>query len=445
MKKFIIITIVIMLFTLVGSVSSQDTDTLLFLEGVGSSLGDVSVNNMPMADQVEYLNNTYKNNGSQVVVGHSMGGLRALGYAGLKSDDNDIKAAIAITAPVRGYSALSRGSNVLVAQLDSAYRTFDLGFRSFQSMGKNTLNSRTTMNKDIRDGLAGMGFSSEAGPAAMIEDMLASSGIADLHPESDFIKNAISDIEYSYIERRIFGRLIRVRIPGSGIVDPKIKDTVYIGQIVGKQNHPRHLIVDHMGSDYLIPPVNLGPLGEFNVVSNNAALTTGHVLVWTQMATAQTYWTGRSAKERSLAAIAWMNPFNRQPYHTHTERANRYQKYAGYAADARSWMDPNALAQRWGDLLGQRQNDGFITVNDQFWSTDEIGGTAIPYQNGKVELDSINHVSALWHEDVWGAGSTEFSGMNGGQINQGGALFLFLDRLHIIGATAGTMDGEIVK
>ncbi|GAB6091296.1 hypothetical protein [Spirochaeta dissipatitropha] len=445
MKKIALILIVMALCVLGGSVFSQDTDTLLFLEGVGSSLDGQKVDNMPMASQVDYIHKEYGDASSQVIIGQSMGGLRALGYAGLKGQSNDVKAAIAITAPVRGYSALSRGSSVLAAQLNSVYRTFDMGFRSFQSMGKNTLNSSTVISKGVSDGLAGMGFSAEAGPAAMVENLVASAGVADLHPESDFIRSAISDIDWDYHEYTLFGRLIRIRIPGTRAVIPGIPETIYVGQIVGKQNHPRHLIVDHMGSDNLVPPVNLGPLGEFNVVSNNAALRAGHVLVWGQMASAQSYWTGRSAQERGLAAVAWGAFWNRKPYHTHIRRANRYQQYAGYAANARAWMDPNQITKRWGDLIGQQESDGFITANDQYWPLNEIGGRPIPFQNGHVELDTINHASALWHEDVWGEGATQFKGMNGGEIEEGGVLYEFLDRLRILGDIAGTMKGDIVK
>ncbi|MFZ5368402.1 MAG: hypothetical protein ACOZCE_09230 [Spirochaetota bacterium] len=139
MKQRIIACIVLLVFS--SSLFADTTTSLygIFFPGIKTNYsvpGESTSKNTASVAMEQQLKDAYTlfgNYQQQVVIGHSQGGFRALGYANYlkeKGEADKLKAVISIGAPARGFTPLIKGKDDLSRRIDDKVKATINGINS---------------------------------------------------------------------------------------------------------------------------------------------------------------------------------------------------------------------------------------------------------------------------------------------------------------------------
>ncbi|QEN04434.1 hypothetical protein EW093_06890 [Thiospirochaeta perfilievii] len=422
MKKIIFIISIIVL-------SSQlFSEEIIFFQGIMSKLGepDTVTGEIPRTDetsiesQVEYVHNKYLNKDT-VVIAHSQGGVRALGYA-YKAQKN-VKALITIGSPVKGYSPLVVGENVLMSRIDKVVGDLSGGLSALllgpYSIPPVRLNSNNAFG--IMDAF---GFEDPLLNNIKTGEIFNKEGIKDLNPNSDYFKNYVNP----KLAQKSFKKLVKYkkklvrkvkyvkvgwfRVPKVSfswtygykyvtknyvVPQNRIDSSIPIGFIVGTQNDPIEFL-DSKGQQ-TARKVSSGLSIAFDV--GNVFHTAYGVL------TKPIFWTNTSR--------------------------NYFRNAKACRTAKRLVANPEKIL---GDIFGSTANDSFILESDQKRSLTGLGGTPIG-KNGEFYVrKNVNHLQEMSDDEIWGIGDNY--SLSKGAFDKGSQIEKWLSYQNIY-KTSGTV------
>lgn len=436
MKKTIVSTIIVFF---AASVFSQTMDpNLKFFRGIRSDFMGTQSQYVPMEQQVQYVNSVIGNPGQPVnIVGHSQGGLRALGYAGLLNQTGragNIKNIVSIGGPVRGFSPLAKGAAVLKDDIDKAANKISGGLQAVDKLGVD-IDGLSKIRAN--GGLAGL-LTAFSVDGTLFTELVqnadnSSMSFRDMKPGSAFIqKNVVSNtIEYRNVETVVPSlfkkkRIITVRIPTS-VTKYALPANVSYGFIVGNNSDVLEMAEDYGATGYYIgntrwqiPPTSMD--GYYCLATSIAAQ------LW-------------KAKE-VLAHADYLRYKAGLFYPGHAKDALKKEK------DAAAWEKKANAGYDWvyhyekniATILGTgvNGNDSFIPCGDQYIDVAAFGGRYIDRETkGKFE-GKYNHLTETNHTDIWGSGG----GLDINTIGYNGKLASWIYPGTL---TSGTVKGANVK
>jgi hypothetical protein len=378
---------------------------------------------LPLADQVDRTYDAYRDTEDQVVIGTSQGGVRALGYVldmmqGEAETSARIKALLLLDTPLKGHRALADGPGTLWKMRSWATVLLDglvvpvatafgpeasaLGIAASSLLGMSAIDLLGTFVPAVQPLYSVL---TRGGDTPY-------HGIRDLDPRGEFMtrlwsERAIavpvtvttsSSVTERYIDRwetrSILGRSCRV--PVWATRTRAVRKTYTVAKCTSVPALARHPMDPS-------PGVKVGIVtGTNNDVIELACLAAGSRAPASALgAYAGTTFLLGAAWTALIAGGLWVYP----PAYVAAASA-----WAGFAAA----MSIDAVA---GDIIGDRQHDGFVAFGDQSTDIEALGGTPIlrgrsivdPKEwarpDGSTAPESVNHVTVLTDERVWGEGN----------------------------------------
>jgi len=440
MKK-IIITLLI-LIQICGLVSGQQTE-LKFFKGLEEKIDNTNATDKPLNEQVLYVADKLRNESDMAIIGHSQGGLRAIGYAGYLNRNNQadkLKAVVSIGGPVRGHSTLYKGASVIKRQVDKAASTLAAGWNSIEAMPVGPDMGKMDENNGLQGLYKMFGVKSSSPYATIFNDISdRDKSIHDMHPDSDFMKTytgttAKTTVIWKKI-RLLFGHTIRIPII-KRTVEQNLPANVRYGFVIGKNSDVLELALDQFGTvcnGWLTPKnaKNIYKLG---------------------LGVAECYWEikeARHAVSRDFYKPGGWYKFwaNKRKYESHRRQAIKSRNYKVKADKAHSWVAD--YENEFAKLLGTKVNghDCLVPSADQYIDVKkEFGGEYINirdkgYYDGNDEY--FHHYEEKYHPDIWGVdtdpGDGKKPGIDSGLIGRGGILETWFR------VVTDKRSGEIVK
>lgn len=388
---------------------------------------------MPMQEQLVRVNTVLGNQTNLKIVGQSLGGLRAIAYAGyLNRPENNrsgnIDSVISIGGPVKGFSPLNQGGAFLMQKINDSINTVYGGWNAVKNLSVQPDSANTVENSGGIEGLVkslGIDDSLISKVLNSMDDPTTS--VPDLKPQSEFIKNNVYEVKSKWEWVKIYCWGVTLYLPHKVITSEiwKLPKNVKYGFIVGTDSE----IVD-MAHNMFRREID-DKLGGINP----SILVSGYELT---TAFAQVAWLGVEKYHDAMASIAWWNIFNRKPYRRHKQ----------YAANARDWYNKASYGRKWvvdyeqnySALLGTgvHENDCLIPVRDQYIDVGaEFQGQYIDsWTKGKFcgGTTTYNHLEETAHPEIWGTGGN----INDSRIAADGKLAKWL-------YGGGNLDWEIMQ
>jgi len=415
---------IIALFILVAFSGSLFADTGSALYGIlfpgiktDYTVNGVSKNTATTAMETQLkdaytLFNKYQ---QQVVIGHSQGGYRALGYANYlkeKGEADKLKAVISIGAPARGFTPLIKGKEDLVRRLNSMVEIFERGATAGYLIPGITVVTPLILNTAL---FIGSLFyddcppSTEAFISSMISDpknFVNSTVMEDLNPNSTYLKNRIAP---NYIPEK--GHWVKVKtgeirvwfvvIPiykSVWVIDQPAQTTykmpanLKVGFIVGNQKNIFKLLSD-MGTPNIEPYFKdaADTFGKYE--DNNRTLAIAAAGAGTLALCGLNF-----PLAIALAAVA-----------------------AGYNSNANDAQAAKDLARNFSDrynkdILLTDSSDGFIPYAAQKWDPKtELGCQSITDRTSYSVYD-VNHLTELEDDRIWGPGGDKDNPKENGKV-----------------------------
>lgn len=430
MKDKIVACILLISF---GGNLCAETVKGIFFPGIRTeySIGGVQKNTGIQAME-EQLNDAYRafaSLGSQVVIGHSQGAYKALGYGNYlkeKGEGDKVKAIIAIGGPVRGFTPLVRGKDDLTRRIKNFYDIFSKGAASIIPIPYLSLAGPFIgdvlltfyIGYDSRSLISQM-MSSRRGKGSMVSDAV----LADFMPNSTYLKDRISPgiipeqghwvkvevgritvpvikvtgwfrFTIEWITIPIYKNVWVVEKPAEKI--PRLPDNVPVGFIVGNQSNPFDLIESAYGFKRADAEKTLEDFARVMDISQtinrglaDAADAIARALIWTVIG---------YAGFKLLADGYYIN-------------ANNAREAAKLARN---------FPQRYNtDILLTNESDGFVPSPAQKWNPDEL--LFKPIGNNGTEwyiVYDVNHQTELEDGRIWGEGGNFDNPTNKGKVGQ---------------------------
>lgn len=318
---------------------------------------------------------------SQVVIGHSQGGLTSLAYAQemLNRKNNNIKAVITVNSPVTGFAGLDYGYGALRERILQGMKVHDRAISAVMGIGipavtnvldlfptATKMNFLLYMTEDFpMKPLITKAVSQSSADASMKE-------IMDMGRQSEFMKTyvretrvekrkVISDYRYEvkvFWQRGAFG----IRYPTAGLVKVPVysyydyyyvasepyKRLPKVGHVIGTQNDPLRMALDKEGEIRAVK----------DKVQKSYQLAGGILCIRYFYAPWFQY-----LSKRCFTAARWTREYKKE----------------------------------WGHIIGGQESDGFITVDSQFLPgnptvrvhTDHARATPPPLMTGdKTKFDT---------------------------------------------------------
>lgn len=420
MKKIFLISLIILTSVLYA-------EEVLFFKGIMSNLDidkktgeKLKTEDTSISSQVTYVNNKYSGEDT-VVIAHSQGGVRALGYAG-KAKSN-VKALITIGSPVKGYSPLLVGPNTLMKRIDGVIGDLSGGMIALVSggyLGGVKLNSNNAFG--ILDAI---GFEHELLSGIKTGEIFEKVGIKDLTPTSPYFKSYVNPNRTTSINKKIIKypkKLVMkikykkrgwFRIPvisyswiygykwiywPSTKVENRISSSTAVGFIIGTQNDPLEFLDGNDKKKAKEITKNLGTAFDVGNVAFNA-----------------------------LGVVTWGEFWN--------NRSRNFFRSAKACRDAKRLVkDPEKIL---GDIFGSTSNDSFILESDQKRSLSGLGGKTIKSDGEYYRRVKANHIQEMDNDEIWGAGS-KYS-LSKGAFTSKSIIGTWLSSRRITSKTTGTV------
>ena len=422
MNKFKLL-LIFLAFGIQNITAQEPTGSLVFLDGVGNELpGYVpkpgSPNNtmwINMTNQVNHMVSQIGSKENQVLIAHSQGGLRALGYAKTMGDANKadkIKALITIGSPVMGSSTLRQGVDVIKTRLDAIIKTFAEGARLTAQVYGMDANYQ-----NVLDGMKITGFETDSLTTSLFGKSLAQlmsqeNGILDTSPNSQWYKNNVGP------QITTVGHWVSVPtgfswlpyyyyyVIDSTTTSPKIPSNIPIGYVVGEKKSLQHVVWDNMKLSAIYANQKLTYWDKLKV-----AYAPG--LASLALMNAAYRWRADESQKRDMDYWAefWDNAniFDGDSYRGHymvmAQQSSRNAAACGAAQD----IADNYQAY-YDNILGSTTHDGLIVSDDQFANftgTKNLGGRAFDNQNpdGSIFKTQTNHITEKYNRTIWGSNS----------------------------------------
>jgi len=415
---------IFILVIIIGNIYSQNVipDTY-FLKGVGNYFEYwengvkkevYEVGKRDLNVQLEHFYKKHKDKNNMILIGHSLGGLKALAYASYVSqlgEPNRVKGVITMGSPLKGFTALARGREGLNRQMDDWVK------KIADAVDAAFLNLRPLL-PGIAEGLGGIGgavagykFSTEFRDKvnAKIDLYVNDATIPQLTPGSEFLKKYIEAKVVKTLygdwylvprwiassmanDKTLQGKILidwnyrdykccQVYIPPVQVREPRINKNIYVGMIVGQNNDLYQSMSD---SEAEKTEKDIRDLENGLKTARNAASVLKYV-------------------------------FCLDPCYF-----SLYQWIENKCSEA-VWVLENFNTDTWGTLLGGRKNDFLITEDSQQRDLSQIGGKPINFddlsiynpadRNGiKRVQTAIHHTdkprnfSEYNHPEIWGQG-----------------------------------------
>lgn len=420
-----IITVLIIMFFIIGAGFGQTVDNLLFFTGIGSGMNAYGVNKttneLSIKEQVDIVYNHTKGGSPKVIVGHSQGGVRALGFASIYPTAT--AAVITIGAPVRGHAMLANPRET-VRKIDAGIRTITRGVAAvlpgFGSLalagfdvlglGSPTRSLLTILGLVAPEKLDDVNVSNTAEIALNPGSRTGNPGLHDLSPTSSFMKDYIypgTSPVYRTVRTQIGTRKI-AKISSYKTVKflffswkkpvytytpiyktyqvfsgttpvPKIPKDVFVHFITGSQNDPITLLEN-----------------EDQKIARDTLDTSQGVLSLVSKAEAA------AAVTMSFTGVALCATIGGIPEGLLLMASGVY--FANLSADANKGAQYlKNYKENFGDILGNRENDSFIPLDAQSWDA-SLGGSPIVSSLSRDFL--LNHAEQTDSEGLWGRGGS---------------------------------------
>ena len=368
--KYTIFLIILTVWSLCEVFSEEREYNITRIKGFQFAGGDFSQSLDEKVDQIMNKESdipgltTQKEIPHQIVVGHSQGGLKAMGYMQKMKNgyQENIDAVISVDSPIVGFAGLDAGYGVMRRRVLDSIKIFERGAAATlrpstpvsTSMGKLydempiefKLNVFIYLYDTISKHFGGDGFPMKELFDTIINTIApcdAIREITDMGPQSDFVRNNIQEKDVRterYVKKRYLKPVIKWRFGVPHVyflikndygyrtnvtITSKVPDYAPIGHIVGTDNDPIRLSNDEDKEKNIRIVVSLA-----QVVFYHSAI-----------------------RNESLAlSFHWFPPIY-----------NRFHTWARDSFRAADWC--GNYKERWGDLIGGRNNDGFIAVATQ--------------------------------------------------------------------------------
>jgi hypothetical protein len=431
MKQRIIACIVLLVFS--SSLFADTTTSLygIFFPGIKTNYsvpGESTSKNTASVAMEQQLKDAYTlfgNYQQQVVIGHSQGGFRALGYANYlkeKGEADKLKAVISIGAPARGFTPLIKGKDDLSRRIDDKVKATINGINScFSVFGVVNAVSAWPFLGALNTTLQGLyqfvfpfflnGFKYNdwASPSSVkmmmnvLGDVVSNDVMRDFTPGSDYIRNRIAP---TYIPAQ--GHYVKIKV--GKILWFDIYKTIWV------MDKPAQM-------EYKMPPnLNVGfVVGEGNVkdmvlesIKNNESM---YNLVNAFFSGMPPLMAISAELNIALAAVALSSalacPINWGAW----AAVGYYSVQTSYALNALFiWTDFNNVFNR--DILLTNSSDGFIPYAAQKWDpVTELGCKSISDKGSYVVYD-VNHYTELEDDRIWGIGGDDYNPKENGKVHE---------------------------
>lgn len=434
MKKYYLLLIALSIAVMTFG---QETDPRLkMFKGIGTPFaGKENSLFVPMNDQMVYAYNALKNTAGLKLVGHSQGGLRAVGLAGYMKNkgegkENNIDTVISIGSLVLGFSPLAQGTYVLKNKIDDAADTLRKGWFAATSLSSH---EQPPDVNDVKNGGGVEGLIDAFGiDASGIKDMVSAAttpgnnSVSDMHPGSIFIWDDIYGPDYKM-------EPFTYTIPGFFGTPPQTF-TVYIawplssskwrlpsnpkyGFVVGEDSDVLRMAKQHIRPDAFYKDPHL-------LKSAYVSAVYGAELAWWVVE-------GREGTLRALAALKF---WDQTDFNHHDGRWKRAIDLKHAARWGHEWA--NQYMTKFSEILGTASpsasgskygHDSFIPVKDQYIDVAAFGGKYVDeVTKGKFTGTGVgfNHYNETVDPAIWGTGSG--AGLDKATVERSGILHKWL-------------------
>lgn len=429
-QKFIAIFILV---AFSGSLFADTGSTLygIFFPGINTdyTVNGVSKNTATTAMETQLkdaytLFNQYQ---EQVVIGHSQGGYRALGYANYlkeKGEADKLKAIISIGAPARGFTPLIKGKDDLSRRIDNKVKITINGIYScFSVLGIGNVTSaipwllaggtgsHALYRAIVPFFVNGFSFQDWNSPSSvkMISNVLgkivSDEVMTDFNPNSTYLKERIAP---SYIPAQ--GHWVKVKIGEIriwSIVIPLYKSV----WVLDKPAQTVYKMPAHVKTGFI---VGKGSVKEMVLAGTDGGTRAAADAVFTGMPIIM----GLSYMLNGMLAAAALGAALACPFNFWAWSAVAY--YSGQAGNA------IAALCLWGsfdhyfnkDILLTDSSDGFIPYAAQKWDPKtELGCQTISPHESYVVYD-VNHLTELEDDRIWGPGGDKYNPKENGKVHE---------------------------
>ncbi|MCH5149200.1 MAG: hypothetical protein J1G30_00920 [Spirochaetales bacterium] len=417
-------------------------DDVYYFPGVSSEYTynktTYKVEQTSLSTQIQHIDKLYTNGKPKVLMGHSAGGLKAMAYASLlnqKGKKNEVKGIITMGAPLKGFSALAQGRNVLNKKIENKINTLtnaadavvDTGINAIDAAlslvaplthlipaaslhyypGRFTLQGYTikAQLKYLFGPLLGHYIFQQPIDAIINLGILGDSFVNDISTNSVFLNNYINP--KTTVKTSGYYKTVKV-YQGWGYYEPiwKTKRNCF-GWKYSYISGWKWVNVYKTKQVWVDPTYNYYPRIDKNIPITMIVGQENDPLTALDDDTRKLVKTGiEHTRIALIAAEAW-----------HCVKASfayssiflaplgvQYTIKAVNCSDARKILEN--YKREYGLLLGSTANDCFITEDSQQYPLNRLGGIPIApsnYRNG-VATCSSNHFKEPSHEEIWGKG-----------------------------------------
>lgn len=410
-------------------------DNLLFFDGIGSTVVDSdsltssalsNSNNLSLERQVDLFRSHYvtpATPGPKVIVAHSQGGVRALGFA--SKYPQDTKAVITIGSPVKGHPMLLNpqttknkvnkaieivkngasavipvAGDVTLGVVDQILKAAGYGGTVVDQLTNAILMSKVTGDSANLNSILEM---------ALDPSTQRFPGLKDLSPNSDFITSRISPkIDHTYKTVKIHTGYEWVWVK----TDTKVIQLGFTRiriPIYGFRSVPTYAFKQVLTSTTVTPKLAKSTLVSFIRGTNNDPLSfvdastrqsIKKVMADYVQATraAETIEAGLGVIYAGVAVSAGLS-LNFPLAIAAGGTSVLFYSYSDKAGRGAEWVENYKSSL--GDILGDRDNDSFIPYKAQSWDAESLGGTTMRWNN---ENFPDNHLTERINPQIWGVG-----------------------------------------
>lgn len=383
---------------------AEETDsTLKFFRGIQNTFTDTSgpvarttsSENVNMTNQIISVDNKLKNPAKpSKIVGHSQGGLRSLAYAGLLNQAGraaEIESIVSCGGPLWGYSPLSRGADVIKADIDDAINTLAGGLASVLEIVGNSAEAQALVNVGGIDGVGKMLGLKDFNVTQLLEGLNdTNTSFPDMRPQSDFIKRNIFDESHLAWKKdmQIFsynGYTVYTYTPYWTRDRWHLPTNVKYGFVVGNDSDQIDAIIDSGKFPYRVSAWFIYNAYKVATLLAEPAWQSQHA-----------YW------ETEATRRYWLSALTSKSYRDAKNKADAALRWAEKAHAGHGWL--NNYEANFAKILGTnvRENDSFIPTRDQYIDVAIFGGKYI-YEETKGKFEgAYNHLTEATHPDIWG-------------------------------------------